>query len=46
MDEDYTGNPAIFPSEEAMKNSESAVFPGQERMQKIDEAWTRVKAAS
>ena len=45
MDEDYTGNPAIFPSEEAMQNSESAVFPGQERMRKIDEAWTRVKAA-
>ena len=29
-----------------MENSESAIFPGQERMRKIDEAWTRVKAAS
>ena len=45
MDDDYRENPAIFPSEEAMENSEVSVFPGQERMQKIDAAWTRVKAA-
>lgn len=45
MDEDYITNPVIFPSEEAMKNSESSVFPGMERMRAIDEAWTRVKAA-
>ena len=45
MGEEYTTNPVIFPSEEAMRNSESAIFPGQERMRAIDEAWTRVKAA-
>jgi len=45
MESDYTDNPAIFPSDEAMQKSESATFPGQERMRKIDEAWTRVKAA-
>jgi len=45
MSEDYKTNPVIFPAEDAMKNSEASVFPGQERMRKIDEAWTRVKAA-
>ena len=45
MDADYRENPAIFPSEEAMKNSEVSVAPAHEQMQKIDAAWTRVKAA-
>ena len=45
MDADYRENPAIYPSEAAMDKSETSVFPGQERMRKIDEAWTRVKAA-
>ena len=45
MDADYIENPVIFPAEEAMRNSESSVYPGQERMRKIDEAWTRIKAA-
>ena len=45
MSEDYTANPVIFPAEEALEKSESSVLPGLERMRKIDEAWTRVKAA-
>jgi len=46
MGEEYTANPVIFPSDEAMQNSETAVAPTQEQMQKIDEAWTRIKASS
>jgi len=45
MSEEYRTNPAIYPSEAAMEASETSVFPGQERMRAIDEAWTRVKAA-
>lgn len=41
----YRDNPAIFPAEEAKAKSETFVFPGQEVVQMIDEAWTRVKAA-
>jgi spermidine/putrescine transport system substrate-binding protein len=44
-DESYRENPAIFPPEEAVANSETAVYPGQDAAQRIDEAWTRVKAA-
>ncbi len=44
-DPDYTGNPAIFPPEEAVGKSETFKFPGQDIVQAIDEAWTRVKAA-
>ncbi len=43
--EEYRTNPAIFPPEEAVAKSETAVYPGQEAVQMIDEAWTRVKAA-
>lgn len=42
---DYTGNAAIFPPAEAVAASEAAVFPGQDAIQRIDEAWTRVKAS-
>ena len=42
---DYRSNPAIFPSDETLANCESATFPGTEIVQKIDAAWTRVKAA-
>lgn len=42
---DYTENPAIFPSGEAMENSEVSIYPGQEIVSKIDAAWTRIKAA-
>ena len=43
--EDYQSNPAIFPSDETLAKCEAAKFPGQELVQKIDAAWTRVKAA-
>ncbi|MEL7465168.1 MAG: spermidine/putrescine ABC transporter substrate-binding protein [Pseudomonadota bacterium] len=42
---EYQENPAIFPPADAVANSETAVFAGQEVVQKIDAAWTRVKAA-
>lgn len=43
--EDYQTNPAIFPPAEAVAKSETAVFPGQDAVERIDAAWTRVKAA-
>ena len=45
MSEDYTGNPAIFPSDETLSKCETQIYPGQETVSKIDAAWTRVKAA-
>lgn len=45
MDPEYTENPAVFPSEEALAKSEVSVYPGQEMIRLIDEAWTRIKAA-
>lgn len=42
---EYQENPAIFPPADAVANSETAIFAGQEVVQKIDAAWTRVKAA-
>lgn len=45
MSEEYTGNPAIYPSKEATLKSEVSVYPGQEVVRKIDEAWTRIKAS-
>jgi spermidine/putrescine transport system substrate-binding protein len=41
----YLENPAIFPPAEAVAKSETAIFAGQEVVQKIDAAWTHVKAA-
>lgn len=43
--EEYTSNPAIFPPAAAVAKSEVSVFPGQEAIERIDAAWTRVKAA-
>lgn len=45
MGEEYTENPAIFPSDESIAKSEVSVYPGQEITRKIDEAWTRIKAS-
>ena len=44
MSDEYTQNPAIFPSDEAIGKSEVSIYPGQEITRKIDEAWTRIKA--
>ncbi|MFV0475751.1 MAG: PotD/PotF family extracellular solute-binding protein [Pikeienuella sp.] len=43
--DEYTQNPAVFPPPEAVAKSETFVYPGQEVAKRIDEAWTRVKAA-
>lgn len=45
MSEEYTGNPAIFPTDEQIAVSEVPVYPGQEVTRKVDEAWTRIKAS-
>ena len=45
MDESYTGNPAIFPSDETVKNSEVAIYQGAEYSQLIDRLWTKINAA-
>ncbi len=45
MSEEYTGNAAIFPSQEAIGKSETSIYPGQAVTRKIDEAWTRIKAS-
>ena len=44
MSDEYTQNPAIFPSDESIGKSEVSIYPGQEVTRKIDEAWTRIKA--
>ena len=44
-DEEYRSNPAVFPPDDVIAKCEVAVYPGQEITQKIDAAWTRVKAA-
>lgn len=45
MSEDYTTNPAVFPSDATLAKCEVAIFPGQEVMSKVDAAWTRIIAA-
>ncbi|MFK7992577.1 MAG: PotD/PotF family extracellular solute-binding protein [Granulosicoccus sp.] len=45
MSDEYTGNPAIFPSDESIGKSEVSIYPGQEITRKVDEAWTRIKAS-
>ena len=41
----YNDNPAIFPSKEALAQSEVSVFSGQKELRMIDDAWTRIKAS-
>ncbi|MBF9030259.1 extracellular solute-binding protein [Rhodobacterales bacterium HKCCE3408] len=45
LPDEYNQNPAIFPPEAAIAASEVALFPGQEVLEKIDAAWTRITAA-
>src|SRR3546814_510786 len=45
MPAEYTGNPAIFPPDEVIAQSEPAVYQGTEYMQLIDRLWTRIAAA-
>lgn len=44
-EEDYRTNEAVFPPDEVIAKCEVSVYAGQETTQKIDAAWTRVKAA-
>ncbi|MGF7162308.1 spermidine/putrescine transport system substrate-binding protein [Rhodoligotrophos appendicifer] len=45
MPESYTGNPAIFPSEEALAKCEAGLYLGEDITRLYDEAWTRINAA-
>ena len=45
MEDSYTKNPAIFPTEETLAKCEPALYLGEEATRLYDEAWTRIKAA-
>lgn len=45
MPAEYQENPAIFPPAEVTAASEVSVFPGQEWIEKIEAAWTRILAS-
>ena len=45
LSDDYLTNPAIFPDQETLAACEVSLFPGQDIVRKIDDAWTRIKAA-
>lgn len=45
MSEDYTQNPAIFPSDAVLAKCEPALYLGEDAMRLYDEAWTRIQAA-
>ncbi len=45
LSEEYLNNPAIIPSEATLANSEVSIYPGLDVARKIDDAWTRIKAA-
>ncbi|MEM8790390.1 MAG: spermidine/putrescine ABC transporter substrate-binding protein [Pseudomonadota bacterium] len=42
---EYRENDAVFPPDDVIAKCEVSVYAGQETTQKIDAAWTRVKAA-
>lgn len=45
LSDDYLNNPAIFPDQATLEACEVSLFPGQEVVRKVDDAWTRIKAA-
>ena len=45
MSDEYTQNPAIFPTDETLAKCEPAIFLGAEVVRLYDEAWTRINAA-
>lgn len=45
LGDDYVNNPAIFPDQATIEKCEVSLFPGQEIVRKIDDAWTRIKSA-
>ena len=42
---EYTGNPAVFPSDETLARCEPGIYLGEDSQRIRDEAWTRVLAA-
>lgn len=45
MEDSYTKNPAIFPTEETLAKCEPALYLGEDVTRLLDEAWTRIQAA-
>jgi spermidine/putrescine transport system substrate-binding protein len=45
MKPEYTGNPAIFPSDAVLAQCEPSVYQGAEYAQLVDRLWTRIGAA-
>ncbi len=45
MSDEYQSNPAIFPTDDVLKRSESAKYRGEDTQRLFDEAWTRISAA-
>lgn len=45
MKPEYTGNPAIFPSDAVIARCETAIYQGTEYTQLIDRLWTKIGAA-
>lgn len=45
MSDEYTKNPAIFPSDEVIAKCEPSIYVGEEAIRLRDEAWTKVQAA-
>ena len=45
LPDEYTKNPAIFPSDSVIAKSEASIYLGEDRQRLIDETWTRIQAA-
>jgi spermidine/putrescine transport system substrate-binding protein len=45
MEDSYTKNLAIFPTEETLANCEASLYQGEDVKRLYDEAWTRIQAA-
>ena len=45
LSDDYTKNPAIFPTDQVIARCEAAIYQGEEVQRLYDESWTRVLAA-
>tara|TARA_B100000941_G_C28327676_1_gene459913 strand:- start:10 stop:789 length:780 start_codon:yes stop_codon:yes gene_type:complete len=45
LGDDYRNNPAIFPTDDVLRRSESSKYRGEAMQRLFDEAWTRISAA-
>ncbi|MDF1790360.1 MAG: extracellular solute-binding protein [Thalassobaculaceae bacterium] len=45
MSDEYRNNPAIFPTDDVIKNSETAIYQGTDYTQLVDRLWTKIGAA-